>query len=307
MAPEERAAEDATLAAVHAKAQEQIEAAHRQLADVEETNKRTAAEREHVLGGPAGESLHGNSVPMSALDQLGHTTRAFADVKNLLGVGSGYFDGPTDPRERQQIQAAERAARDIARQPYRASQPAPVVITRIPSRGSTQHDDVVRYLTERGLAAAPDLVFGLYRVPDRINPRTPGGEGYVEWDVVHTPGQPPGPAARLQIARFDAARQWTPRKYGEPSVLDEDLVLTWLCANGVSPEACFGIARDVVIEAGTEWHGMGGPNTDAVAVPLPPVHTAGTADRLPRGRRPAARGLLRRGGDDRRADPLRSQ
>lgn len=276
MSPEERAAEDEKLARVHARAQEQIDAAHQRAADADETNRRIAAEgdalRDHVLGGPAGQALYGGGVQMSAMDQLKHTARAFTDVKNVLGVGSGYTDGPTDPRERARIQVAERAARDVARQPYRAPQPSPVTITRIPCRGSTQHGAVVGFLTESGLAARPDLVFGLYRVPDRISPRTPGGEGgrYVEWDVVHSPVHHPAPAPHPQaapprVARFEADRQWARRSYGEPSVLDEDLALAWLCAAGVPPEACFGIARDVVIEAGTEWQRMGGAQTDAVA------------------------------------------
>jgi hypothetical protein len=129
------------------------------------------------------------------LDQIKDTARAFTNVSGLLGFSSGFAAGGSDPAERARVQAGERAARDAARRPYLAAQTSPATITRVPCRGATQHEDVARFLADGGLAARPDLVFGLYRVPDRISPRTPGGEArrYVEWDVVHATGVPPRP------------------------------------------------------------------------------------------------------------------
>lgn len=274
MSPEERAAEDAKMARIQANAQQVIDAAHARQAEADDINRNAAAEyeaqRAEVLGGPAGAAVHGISTgpPPSTFDQLKHTAKAFTDVKNLLGVGSGFPPGIDDPTERARVQAGERAARDTARRPYLAPQPYPVAITRVPCRGATQHQDVARFLGERGLAARPDLVFGLHRVPDRISPRTPGSEArrYVEWDVVHAAGLPPGPAAPLNVARFDAETHWARRAYGEPTVLDEDLALAWLTASGVPPESCFGIARDVVMEAGSELRDMGASHSGAEGV-----------------------------------------
>jgi hypothetical protein len=47
------------------------------------------------------------------------------------------------------------------------------------------------------------------------------------------------------------------RGYGQPSVLDEDLALAWLTEAGVGPEACLGVARDVVMEAGADLRDLG--------------------------------------------------
>ena len=274
--PEEKDHYDAKMARQMERAQEQIDAAHARQAEADEINRQSLAEHAgrldaEVLGGPAGAAVHG-TVPSGpqpgALEQLKHTARAFTDVSAWLGVGGGFAPGISDPRERARVQAAERAARDAARRPYLAPQPHPVTITRLPCRGATQHQDVARFLTERGLAARPDLVFGLYRVPDRISPRTLGSEmnRYVEWDVVHTPGLPPSPSAPPHVARFDAGTHWARRAYGDPTVLDEDLALAWLTSAGIAPEACFGIARDVVMEAGAELRDMRAGSTGSVGV-----------------------------------------
>jgi hypothetical protein len=216
-----------------------------------------------VLGGPAGEAVHGTvpSGPQPGLmDQMKHTARAFTDVPAFSASAAVSPLASTiqrsapacKPAERARVQASERAARDDARLPYVAPQPWPVTITRVPCRGATALQDVAGHLADSKLAAHPELVFGVYRVPDRISPRTPGSEGsrYVEWDIVHTPGAAPAPAAPPRVARFDAKEQWAQRVYGQSAVLDEDLALAWLTAAGVPPEACLGVARDVVMEAG---------------------------------------------------------
>lgn len=253
-----------------------IEAAHAAQAAAVQTQQQSLAEHQarldaEVLGGPAGAAVHG-TVPSGPqpgfLDQMKHTARAFTDVPGLLGFGGGFAPGIDDPAERARVQAGEGAARDAARRPYLASQPWPVTITRVPCRGATQHRDVARFLAESGLAARPELVFGVYRVPDRISPRTPGSEArrHVEWHVVHTPGAPLAPATLPNVARFDAGDHWVRRAYGESSVLDEDLALAWLTRAGVPPDACLGVARDIVMEAGAELRDLGSGGSGAAGV-----------------------------------------
>ena len=116
-------------------------------------------------------------------------------MSGLLGVGSGFASGASDPAERARIQAGERATRDAARRSYLAAQPFPATITRVPCRGVTQHLDVARFLADSGLSARPDLVFGVYRVPDRISPRTP---------------------RRPTVTRFDAGEHRVRRAFGAP-------------------------------------------------------------------------------------------
>ena len=267
MSPEEKAAADAAMARQTEIAEAQIEAAHARQAAAVAAQEQSRAEHQarldaEVLGGPAGAAVHG-TVPSGpqpgALAQMKDTARALTDVSGLLGFGSGFAPGIGDPAERARVQASERAARDAARRPYLAVQPFPATITRVPCRGATQHHDVARFLAESGLAARPDLVFGVYRVPDRISPRTPGGEArrYVEWDVVHAPGVPPAAAAQPNVARFDAGEHSVRRAYGQPSVLDEDLALAWLTGACVPPESCLGVARDVVMEAGADLRDLG--------------------------------------------------
>jgi hypothetical protein len=276
LSPEQKAAADADMSRRAQIAQAQIEAAQAAQAGAAQAQEHSRAEHqarldEEVLGGPAGAAVHG-SVPSgpqpSALDQLKHSARAFTDVRGLLGVGSGFAPGISDPAERARVQAGERAARDAARRPYAAPQPWPVAITRVPCRGASQHQDVARFLAASGLAVHPELVFGVYRVPDRISPRTPGSEArrYVEWDVVHAAQSALAPCAQPNVARFDAKEQWAQRAYKQPSVLDEDLALAWLTAAGVPPEACLGVARDVVMEAGADLRDLGGEGTNASGV-----------------------------------------
>ena len=276
MSPEEKAAADAQMDRRTQIAATQIEAAHAAQAASVAAQEQSRAEHQarldaEVLGGPAGAAVHG-TVPSGpqpgALAQMKDTARAFTNVSGLLGFGSGFAPGVSDPAERARVQAGERAARDAARRPYLAPRPFPATITRVPCRGATQHHDIARFLAESGLAARPDLVFGVYRVPDRISPRTPGGEGrrYVEWDVVHAPGVPTAPSALPNIARFDAGEHRVRRAYGQPSVLDEDLALAWLTGAGVPPEACLGVARDVVMEAGADLRDLGSGDTGAVGV-----------------------------------------
>ena len=89
------------------------------------------------------------------------------------------------------------------------------------------------------LAARPDLVYGLYRVPDRIRPSAgPGGAegGRVGHRARGDRACSRAPSAPTDIY-FDAEATWVARRIGEPSVLDEDLALAYLDAGGDRPGA----------------------------------------------------------------------
>ncbi len=150
----------------------------------------------------------------------------------------------------------ERHQRDAARAPYASSSRTAVTITRIASRHGDGTADVCAHLAATGLSARPDLVFGVYRLPDHIGRNATSGRRYVEWDVVHAPhgALPPGPPP--QSLFLDARRPWVARASGEPSVLDEDLAVVLLQRAGVPPEEVLGLARQVVSTAG----GGGGAN-----------------------------------------------
>ena len=98
-------------------------------------------------------------------------------------------------------------------------------------------------------AARPDLVYGVYRVPDRIRPSA-GAEKrrVVEWDVVHAAREPLAPADAPADVVFDARTRWVARRVGEPRPLDEDLALAYLAGAGLVPERTLGIARHTTID-----------------------------------------------------------
>ena len=177
-----------------------------------------------VLQGPAGEELHG----------------VVKAPKRPAPID--------DPAAWEAQAAAERAARDEVRAPYLAPERAPVRIARVLAQERTQAREVGEYLASSGLAGRPDLVYGVYRVPDAIDLGKLLGAKVVEWDVVHagSDGELP-PAATPAAAFFDAGRRWVDRTPGEPSPLDEDLGLDVLARAGIGPERTLGIARELTI------------------------------------------------------------
>jgi hypothetical protein len=241
---------------------------------------------EQVLGGPAGAHFWGTlpdipkpseaarNAPSIADDfknsfrGLKETAASLADPKGLLGIGSEFGPDITDPEQRRQIIAGERAARDAARLPYQAHDRVTPLLTRIATRGATQFDNIAEYLARSGLAARPDLVFGVYRVPDRLDPKLPGSESgrVVEWEIVHATAAALPPAAPPARVRFDGEARWVRRRKGEPAVLDEDLALSWMTAADIGPERCLGIAREVVMQKGDSWLGGGELNNDSADV-----------------------------------------
>jgi hypothetical protein len=185
-----------------------------------------------VLFGPAGLAVHGPAVP----EQQDASPRfARVNVKSARRRSAPVADPARHA-------AAERAARGEARAPYRAPGDVAIHISRLPTRGRTQLDQVLGYLNASGLA--PDRVFGVYRVPDRISQELTAHsekERPVEWDIVHS--DPHGTSAPFVATAFAADEQWVARRVGEPSVLDEELALAFCLSAGIGPERCAGLAR----------------------------------------------------------------
>jgi hypothetical protein len=273
LSPAQRAKYDARMAEVGA-AQGQAAQAK---AETDAAHDARVAQR--PLRGPAGEWVHGASEPVGpSPEQLATMTPAEmkswtasqskSQLKDLLTNPLGGTKPPLAPTtptsgsvDRQEQAGAERATRDSARRPYLAGHRATVVFTRLATRGKTQIEELTAYLASSGLADRPDLVFGVYRVPDRISPALGGSEDarVVEWDIVHAPSAPLAPASIPAMATFfDGQQRWVERRVGEPSVLDEDLGVAALAAAGVGPEETLGIARHLT--ARRYGQGEDGPN-----------------------------------------------
>ena len=249
-----------------------------------ESQRESVARREsQVLDGPAGDYVHGRMPDLrkpsqaaantssigaefkQAFKGLTATVKDLADPKGLLGIGSDMPAGIKDPVERRAVAANERCLRDEARAPYLAA-PAPrVVMTRIATRGRTQFDEVAGYLASTGMAARPDLVYGVFRIPDRISPLMLGSEDgrVVEWAIVHT--APQGAASSVpRWIRFDASQALVARAEGQPSVLDEDVVIAALNRSGLGPQHCLGICREIRMEQIADWVSDSGQTSNSV-------------------------------------------
>ncbi len=191
LTPEQRAAYEANMAQV-AQAQEESVAAHREFVQ-RELGRR-------ALYGPAGEYVYG-ALPEAELGVptvAGELQKSKEQLKDVLRNPLGRRgpppapDAPVGPVDRDRQAAAERAARDAAREPYLAPERPELRLTRLATRQKTQSEEVAAYLGSSGLAGRPDLVFGVYRVPDHIDSgrmMIGGGSRMVEWDVVHAPAE----------------------------------------------------------------------------------------------------------------------
>ncbi len=242
LTPEQRAAYDANMARV-AQAQTEVQASHAEAVAINDAAR--------VLEGPAGQYLYG-----AAMRDFDPT--APPDIGKLMNAGLGDFktalrqtfnrdevEQEKDPAERERIASAEWAVRAEARAPFRARDAQPAHISRFATRGEPQLQDLAAFLGSSGLAAQPERVWGVYRVPDRISQAlTPHSEKgrVVEWDVVHVTGEL-APAAPPELTSWAAQDRWVGRRVGEPSVLDEDLGIAFLAAAGIGPERCLGLAR----------------------------------------------------------------
>jgi hypothetical protein len=221
-----------------------------------------------ALYGPAGEYVYGPlpSAELESVTVAGELEKSKQQLKDVLRDPLGTRapprppDAPVGPVDRDRQAAAERAARDRAREPYLAPERPALRLTRLATRQKTQVDEVAAYLGSSGLAGRPDLVYGVYRVPDHIDSGrllAGGGSRVVEWDIVHAVADLPQ-AAPATAAFFDADERWVARRAGEPAVLDEDLALEYLARAGVGPELCLGIARS--LEIATHGGGEGTSN-----------------------------------------------
>ena len=277
--PEEQQAAQSKLAerqAVDAARREQA-LAHADAAHEQSQREMADRRQSEVLDGPAGDYIHGKlAVPpkpseiaanpqsvgdgfRQAFRGLADTAKDLADPKGLLGIGSDMPAGIANPVERAAVAADEHRRRDQARARYLASPVPPITISRIATRGRTQHDEVAQFLASTGIAARPELVYGVFRVPDRISPLMPGSEDgrVVEWAVVHR--APAGAATRApQWSAFDADKPLVARTDGQPSVLDEDVAIAALTATGLGPQHCLGISRDIRMEKISGWVGESG-------------------------------------------------
>nr|MBA3283090.1 hypothetical protein [Acidimicrobiia bacterium] len=266
LSPEQRDRYDAQMD-IFVEAQGQIAGDHLRL-----QQEHAQRIRARPLQGAAGEYLYGPAqypgvdpnelMRMNAAEQMEWSAQqakvALDGVfRNPFGRKSPGHAPPAkaDDRPPREVMEAECSARAQARVPYLAPERLPVMITRLATRGKWQVEEVLAYLASSGLGGRPDLVYGLYRVPDRISPTTFGSEKrqVVEWDVVHAATEALPPAAAPAAVWFDGEAQWVARASGDPSVLDEDLVLNYLVSAGVAPEQTLGIARHLTING----HGGG--------------------------------------------------
>ncbi len=141
-----------------------------------------------------------------------------------------------DPEQRELVAAQERRARTVARAPYLPPDPPVVERMRFATGERSQAAEVGAQLARAGLTARPDLVYGVYRVPDG---------GVVEWEVVHAARAPLPPADEPVDVVFDARERYVNRRVGEPRPSDEDVALGYLAGAGIGPEGTLGIARHV--------------------------------------------------------------
>ncbi|MCB0871160.1 MAG: hypothetical protein KDB52_10035 [Solirubrobacterales bacterium] len=174
-----------------------------------------------VMQGPAGEALAG--------------IKKFPKVKDPI----------EDPAAWEEQMLAERGERDQVREPYLAPDRSPVKITRIATGGRSQVEEVADYLGSSGLAGRPDLVFGVYRVPDLISPGRLFGEknGVVEWDIIHAAKSELAPVEPPATEVVAASEVFVRRAPGEPAPLDEQVGIDLLKRAGFGPGETCGVAR----------------------------------------------------------------
>ena len=172
----------------------------------------------------------------------------FDDRRDVLDPGDADLNKPPpeleDPAQREQWAADERAARDEARAPYLADTKPAVERTRFATTGRTQLEEV----TERLKAFDPARVYGVYRVPDRYDlKRNNENKARVDWEIAHAPGA--AGSSEVHLAAFNRADHWAVRRFGEPSVLDEDVAGALVARARLEPEDCFGLPRLLQVRA----------------------------------------------------------
>jgi|GEM_PF-5256954 len=144
-----------------------------------------------VLWGPAGDYLYGplpdreRLTDINVRSQWEASKAEFMDtLRNPLGHKAPPPPPPTPAvsHDRDGQYAHERAQREEARTPYLAPGRSPVVMTRLTLDRKNHVQDLATWLGTAGLAARPDLVYGMYRVPDHIVGKWGiGRTAVVEW------------------------------------------------------------------------------------------------------------------------------
>ena len=165
-----------------------------------------AEQARRVLLGPAGDYLYGplpDRERMTDLSFQGQWAASKADfmdtLRNPFGKKAPPPPPPTPPVsvDRDQQYAHERAQREEARTPYLAPGRPPVVMTRLALDRKTNVQDLATWLGTAGLAARPDLVYGIYRVPDHI---------VGSWGIRHQSGRGGRVGGRARGDAGDAGR-----------------------------------------------------------------------------------------------------
>ncbi len=112
-----------------------------------------------------------------------------------------------DSAQWEDVRRADHGARDARRGGIPVAEPLAAEHHSRRDPGQTQAQDVAEHLAASGLGGRPEPMYGLYRVPDRINP-SGGNEKnqVVEWDFVHAATEPwPGRSAcRCVLRRREA-------------------------------------------------------------------------------------------------------
>ena len=205
-----------------------------------------------------GSSLQPDPAVVAERRRQEYPTRALFGPAGVAVYGPGPDPEPEAPPPPPPL-SPDRAAqagheveqRRAARAPYLASGRGLVHFTRLASRADRGIADVCEHLAATGMAGRPDLVYGVYQVPDHIGrSATRQSKRYVEWDVVHAPHGPLPPTPMPGAVHLDARQQWVARASGEPMIVDEDLAAAVLHWAQVGPEMVLGAARQVASVAG---------------------------------------------------------
>ena len=168
--------------------------------------------------GPAGEYLYPEIAhaadaaaayaAMSPKEMLGHSLQQMKQA--YTGTQASLPEQPQlDPAQRAAVYNQEVAARISARRPYLPETAVVVQSHRIGATAGDAMQTLAHHLGATGLAARPDLVYGVYQVPDHIGVGFLQREKqrYVEWEIVHAPLRraPAAGAGRRGLLRRRAA------------------------------------------------------------------------------------------------------
>ena len=127
--------------------------------------------------------------------------------------------GIANPVERAAAAADEHRRRDQARARYLASPVPTVTISRIATRGRTQHDEVAQFLASTGIAARPELVYGVFRVPDQaFSPLVPGSKAGASWNGRSCTARPRAPPPACRSGARSTRRQTVGRANRRPAI-----------------------------------------------------------------------------------------